>query len=1079
MDEKKDLKEKETESSKKNKFLDILTKKGVRFALLYVSIFGITAGAAYWITPFLDGSLEVKNYSQPNENKGLSGTDKLMAKLTTLTAVEANINDLSFSYLDKEGKTNEVSFKEDSTLYFSMPSTNDISFYTDTTITLKTLGSDIAPFSKSLTALLSSGSLFISLNNDGKDNFGPKIRYDNTNDYDTLFENLMDIFGPDFNEIDPSVYSFLDSILGNFGNFDSPDINVEFLEDEKASTENKHVFTVNLEMDQKPYAINLETDKDYNLTKVLANLDFSGTTINIDIDLTLNGDVAKKIVSYIPSDISSYTSVINLHGVFSKICNIVKAERFSLSLDGSLTNKKLDNGLTLSLDSAIDYKNNDYRVDLDLKDQKDLNNKDAFYQNIRFALLPNLEKKSDAYFDYNGVMKAKMDYSVLEALISRISNLSSINNVSFDSQKLLKLFSFVTESEVMKEVSNGRYQTILNMVDDLTLKDNFLEAKIHLNKLGFGENSLITITAGENLSNEEYLKTENKPNIFKINLTDISFSDYSFSGSINIGEDFTSTQEKIKFVALDTYHNMSALPSIYDQIEGVVNSKEAGLAINASMEGIPGTKLSLNGNLNVDIDDTLVNGSVVLKEENANFTKNHLVNFGLNQNEAKVQYTDEEEKETNLGTLAKFSFSTFTDLFSFLKILPDDTNFNNRFIKGLNLDLSEIALSLSLKDIIANNFTALATTKVLISSSLNDEESVFVLNGALFGFEEGNNITIALTYENGVYSEKDNNRQLKAIELRDLSLGSIKINASIGLTSYQNKSTLPEVDDSKYNDFSHVGELLKAGIKTASDFNTYDIHGEMAVTLWTTDIISLDMDFVANYTDSGWQYYLKLSNIPLIPALNSKYSMFTGYRRSVQIFYKEDKIYLLGENPFGEHGYLTEEDRINGKKHDWSESNKGIYSSSYFKKNSNLLPFILGDVLNLQPYYLSKIASSETSNSGLDINALLSGSFLKEKLATEKVLEKTTYDPLTHDYGLYLDIGTLLNTSFVAKMILGAKTNGTYLSQIAMEMMVFAGVKINFAFSASLNNVSTGLLSDEINSSINNLLSALEGEEVK
>ncbi len=1041
----------EEKKSKKKGFIAFFGKKGVRLTALYIALFSLSAGGAYWFTPYLNGSLN-DDYAGDNSDYGteLSNTDRFMAKLTGMTGMKGVINTLSVSFPDNDGNDatkNVVSLSSGSKLLFAMPDTKNIGFHLDTVASLSTTNSDIADVSKPMLINYDNNDLYVSV-------LGAKYKYLST-DYEQILDDVISVLGKDSVTIGSSFYAWVETLIaGMTGNAGSmPEMSVSFTE--TSSTESSHSYTCTITSDGVDYPIDMTSDADFNLTSVKTSLSFGDIDVDVDISTDMNGSSIKAISSLAPEDKDSYVSVVNMNGVFKKIAGLVKSKSFDIALEGSFSYKygkegeKKDDSILLSGFANVDLGKEDYRAGIEVKDP----NSSDYSQKVNLAYLPSDDaSEKEAYLDYNGVFKASMDQITMDAMMGRISDVADSSDSSFDKSKLEKLFSFVLESDVMNDLSEGHYQSAIEAIDDLKTENDKIIASVNLKGLGFGENAKIVATIDGNGQ-----EGSNDIKLLKIEIKNIALKETNFNAVITLDEYGAVSFDKTG------YNRLDKLPDVYDQMSSLANDKKAALDIDASIKAGE-TNIGVSGLAQFDAEKKLGTAKISIDEP----SKKHLLTTDFNETNVHMQYQDA-EKTDEKGTLAKISISSVKELIDYVSSLMNNERFEKRFLSPISSSIGEVALSSTLQSIIDGKYSVIASTKILESYTFTDERSIFTINPKALGLDKSVSFAINYASTPSVDKEGELTYKVDSLELLETEINGVKAALKISLGEYDNANeSALTYSEGEYNDFSSVASLAKAAINTATDFDTYHVKAEADVTLWTANIIHLDIDFVANYTESGWEYYAKLSNIPLIPAVNSQYSIFVGYTRSVELVYKNGTFYLVGNNPFGLHGYETDEDRESGTKIDWNETNSGTYGKEYLSNEENLLKFVLGDVLNVQPYYLNMISSSD----GESVASLPLGSDMK--LAYENVLEDVSYDADTNDYSMDLNIGAMLDADYVIKASLGAKVNDSgYLTKLGLSAFVFAGVRVDFSLNAELVEVGE-TLSDSLSSSISDVIATAE-----
>ncbi len=1019
---------------KTEKLSKFFEKRSVRSALIFTLLAGVSGTVTYFAFPNFvqgDAGADTTNKDTTDDINDIeTSVDKFASKLIETTGVEGTLN-LSVSFPDKDDddSTMNTVTLSDASIKFAMPSTKKIGLDLQGTVNYNNWNT--SNLEKATTHInYVDGNAYI-------DFWGGKIAYLDT-EYKSLIGELISIFSDSVVKIPDEFYDVLDKIAGSSDSSsdssDSTSDSSSSLADTKMTWtlvndgENSKEYKLEIDLSGTIIALNLFSDGDYNLTKLVANdLKFGDVTINVDLDTTINEDAISSIRSSIPADYQNYTSLMGLKGIIRKVGNAVTKEKFGLDMDLKLTHSEDDftENMSLGLDGDFDFGNNNYLASLDLANAAD----NSYSQKLDVAYL-NENKEQNAYLNYNDVTKVSTNLVTLEAMLGKMKTDGNSQDMSY----LAKIFDFVFDSEIVKAVQKGHYEAIADEVEKIEVSSNKIVLKVKLDKIGFGENSLVTIT---------FDGATDAP-ISRVSLEGIKAKNFALEGTIDINSFSTITFDN------SGYYKMEHLPDMFDQVSDLVDSKQATVKLEGSVLDENNYGLTFNGGTSFDANLKSGTGSIVLSQVNANYTKNHLFTVDVDEKKALFNYNDNDKKDEYAGLNGSISISNITDLVDLIKSLSGDESFKNRF-GGIFSSLQSNATSGIINEVIAGKYASLLSAKILNSCSISSSKANIVINGEILGLENDINVVIAfadtqkvVTDENGE-ATNETIRNIKSISLKDFEISSQKINVTISLEKYDNQ--LSKLDKSAtYTDFSSVTALGEYFLNTANELNSYHLTSSVSVTLWTANIIDIDVDLYISIQEGGTKIYGTLSNIPLIPAVNNDTWLFgthgdESYYRTVEFYYDDSNIYVHGLNPFGE--FEAEDENGNTVTYDFTENQYYKYETSYFKKTDNILNFLLKDVINLQDRLLAKI---DTNGIALPES--------KSALATEKLFKDFTFDNENKIWDLSIDLGGLLGNDFLKDLDL--KVTGTsdkYISDLSLSLTIFAGVKVEVAADVSLENI--------------------------
>ena len=1032
-------------------------KRSVRSGLIFALVAGISGTITYFAFPsFIQGDAGDNNViddgdsgTEPVE----SSVDRFASKLIETTGIEGQL-DLTVTFPDNDGDSttmNTISI-DDASLKFAMPSTSKIGLDFEGTINYNDWNTE--NLEKATTHInYVDGNAYV-------DFWGGKIAYLDT-EYKSLIGELISIFSDSVIKIPDSVYDFLDKMMGDDSSSESDSNDSSSDMSSLAGTkmdwtlvndgENSKEYKLDIDFDGTVISLNLFSDSDYNLTRVVAkDLKFNDVTINLELDTSINEDALSSIRSSIPTDYQNYTSLLGLKGIIRKVGNAVAKERFGLDMSLNLTHSESDftENMSIGLDGNFDFGTGNYLANLDLANAAD----NSYSQKLDVAYLTE-DNENNAYLNYNDVTKVSTNLVTLEAMLGRMQKDGNSQDMSY----LAKIFDFVFDSELINAVQKGRYELIADEIEKIEITSNKVVLKAKLDKIGLGDDSLATIV---------FDGTKNAP-ISQITLSGIKAKNFELEGNIDI-----NSYSTISFDSTG-YYKMEHLPDVFDQVSDLVDSKQATLKIEGSMLDENNYGMTFNGGTNFDANLKSGTGSVVLSQINKDYTKNHLFTLDVDEQQAIFNYNDNDKKDDYVGLNGSISLANITDLIDLIKSLTGEASFTKRF-GGIFSSFQSDATTGVTNDVINGKYAPLLSTKILNSCTISSSEANLLINGGIFGLENDINVIIAfadstkpVTDENGEVTD-ELIRNIKSVSLKDFVLSDKTINLTVSLEKFDN--TLSSLDKTAtYTDFSSVTTLAEYFLNTANELNTYHLTSALSVTLWTADVITIDADLYISIEEEGTKIYGTLSNIPLIPAVNNDTWLFgdhgddASYYRTVEFYYDAKNIYVHGVNPFGT--FDVENDEGETTTYDFTEIQDYKYETSYFSSVDNIIHFLLKDVINMQNRLLSKV---DTNGISLPTSS--------SALATEKLFKDFSFDNENKTWDLSLDLGGLLGNDFLKDLNIKATgTSDKYLSDLNLSLTIFAGVKIEISADVSLENIGKN---DFPTDSFNAYISAHENDEL-
>lgn len=997
-------------------------KRILNYSLLFVGLFGVTAATAYFLIPSKKSTLGT-NGDDPtasinsDEEDTMTPAQHFTSQLMAMKGLSATVDSFTASIPNSKDTANPTTISlKDTSLQLVMNGWPDISFNLDTTVVLNNA------VSKDINIFYADSNVYLS---------ALGLKYKTTSEtIDNLFDNIYDLgeaagIGTfDLGSIDTSKAS---SLLNNLTS--------------SGSAETGYVYTLPLD-DAKTQIITMTSDKDYNLTGVSATgLVFNGVTLTFSATTDLNASL--NTADFIPTDKDSYLDIYNSWTMIQKVADLVMKPSFGISMDIDMTKTKTESGVANTYEVAqiagsanLNVQSSLYGGSLSLKAPNEstlasnfvsLASEKITNQSLAAAYVGTTAtdgtKDGTVYASYNDALNLKMTTSVAENLIAKIKKDIPAKDLS----SATTLFSFVTDSTVMKALAKGQYEAVVNMLDDFKTANNQIIATVHLKDLGLGADSKIVVTLDGNAS---------ASSLASIEVFSIEMSDYEMNAK------FALTSYTAPSVTPENYQTLDKLPNIYDQFYALSQDIKAGATIKGSVMGYDSTTqkattdgVSFDGSTEFDANQDLTvdpkgksgTGTIDITQvkAGADYQTHHVAIDVRGVDKMLFRYTSSASNYQDYLN-GKFTISTLNDIIALVQKLMKSTD--ARYTKFLDA-LTETMANTVVGEIMAKDYETLLRNKVLTKLNVYSDSIELELDKKLLGSTTNVSIVIAL----------DTASKVKSVSLTDFAISGKLINATIALSDYDANALATLPDNVTYLDFSQIAVLMQFGI-TTSELNYFHITATAGVYIGSLLGVEPTLDFYISVDGATVKVVGYINDIPLIIGVNgSHYDNLLcsfGGTRNVVFYYQTGYCYIHGHDDY------------DGTKRDETQDIK--VKDTYFV--SNILHYLLADVLEASPSIQSQIDTSSSSSTAL--------------IKFEDVLKNFVYtaSTTTPKWDLTLDTGVLANDSSLKDLVVTISgtdkdsTDGTldgYLDTLNVTFSLVKVLTIKITLNAKLVNIGT------------------------
>ena len=717
--------------------------------------------------------------------------------------------------------------------------------------------------------------------------------------------------------------------------------------------------------------IKLFVNNDYRLTRVeLGTIDLGSVVIKgaLNINAIQNYKVIapdkEEYRRYNPAH--NYVEVINYKGWLQKLANFIDEDNQKFAVDFALNLGQKDNNVLVDIGSIQGAINADFSKILDFSKYMGDPSKDvainSFRNNASFGLDLHIfgqtheeySNLSVSYVEGQGflklnekeneqgvkkcVVKSKVETETMNWLIDEMPGMfSNIGSTSGDSSLLGGLFSFVTDSTFVKGIKNGDYSVVLDILKKVKNTEKTIEIDLDLSSLGFGDNAEVDLVLDSEVGANH--------KVLNLDINDVEMGSFMLNASIN-----TNEFSPIVIDELDSYDSLSFLPTVFDQVYNIVDTKQTGFAISGSMLDEDGVGIALSGKGQMDLGEKYGFGDLTIdqyKYKNKGVWYSHKIAIDVDNttddyslNNAHFVYGEKNGKNIK----GKVTIQSVLDIIDVFMTFIEDNKDNEKWTKFLApiekmLSIGELGNIISEKD-----YFRLLKNDLVKSCKRNGQQLDMIIGGELFDFD--NDMTVRVNLK------EDKLDSLELIDFKFSNNNTKKLNVKIALADYEpnRESSVDKSDLSSFMDLSSIAILLKFGIKTTEN-NYYHLTANINLDLGIIDLFKFNVDIYVVVQNGYCKIYGVIEDSKIMIAVQ-KYSVTCTSLKSEFTFetypdgdpHKEDGVggYF--------HFKVTEKKLLSGNHYyHYKTTSKNLLESE------NIIKYLLSDFLYMRDWIIDTI----------------------------------------------------------------------------------------------------------------------------
>lgn len=544
--------------------------------------------------------------------------------------------------------------------------------------------------------------------------------------------------------------------------------------------------------------------------------------------------------------------------------------------------------------------------------------------------------------DNSAVMRAKMQTSMMQNIINKLPPLIEKIKANIASRAEATdtpkegLFDFITSSELVTAIKEGRYDGILDVLETLRNNEKTIELGLNLSSLGLGSNAKVNLV----------LDAESSHKVLNLDVTGVEIGKANLSLHLNTNDYSDATINKISS-SKDAFFELDFIPGVIDQVSTIADTERAYIDLNGSVKDASNLGVNFGGWLQFDAKNKYGFGSLdidQLKENNK--TTRHSIDIHVD-NSAELasnrniyfQYGPNDEMK------GKLTVQTILDIVDLVKQLVGEKD--ERFTKFLEPIMETMGSGLLSSLINDQDYLALAKPSFLKEISYIDNKLNVVIAGDTLGMDSDIKISIIFELDN------EGEKELSALEIKDLVMGEKTINFRANLRNFNDTKDSPVNLTNDFMDFSHIKVLLEFGIYTTK-MNYYHLTGKVHLSAVSIINHDLNLDFHVLITGKETKVYGRVTGIPNLGRIFTNDWSLLGLGATIEYadFVFEPYGADSGDAIGGYFHILRRED------HTLAKDENVYYKTTSKNFLDNILEYIAIDMLNFNQTFIDRIGGS-------------------------------------------------------------------------------------------------------------------------
>ena len=724
----------------------------------------------------------------------------------------------------------------------------------------------------------------------------------------------------------------------------------------------------------------LTVDENYRLTRVdLGTIDLGNVTIKGALDISSIEDYT--VIAPDSTDYRNYNSayeyveIINYKGWLQKLANFIDEDNQKFAVDFALDLAQKDNSNLVEIGSIEGAINADFSKILDYSkymggDPTNNTTINSFRDNASLGLDLHIFGQNDVeysnlsvnYVEGKGflklneteddqglkrcVVKSKIETETMNWLIDELPEMFSGIGQDESSESMLSgLFSFITDSSFVSGIKDGDYSVVLDLLKNVKNTEKTIEIDLDLSSLGFGDDATVELVLDSD--------TAENHKVLNLDISNIEMGSFVFGASINTDE-FTP----IIIDDEDTYDSLDFLPTVFDQVYNIIDTKQAGFSIEGSMLDEDNVGITLEGKGQFDFGEKYGFGDLTIdqyKYKNKGVWYSHKIALDVDNttadksvNNAHFVYGD----KNGSNIKGKVTIQSVLDIIDVFMTFIEDNKDNEKWTKFLDpiekmLSIGELGNIINEKD-----YFRLLKNDLVKSAKRDNQKLDLIIGGELFDFE--NDMTIRVNLKD------DKLDSLELIDFRLSNSNTKKLNIKIAIEDFEadRESSVDKSDLSSFMDLSSIAVLLKFGIKTTEN-NYYHLTANINLDLGIIDLFKFKLEVYVVVQNGYCKIYGAIDDAKISFAVQKYNDITTKSLKSEFTFETYPEGDANREDGVGGyfHFKVTDTRRLSGNKiYHYKTTSKNLLESE------NIIKYLLSDFLYMRDWIIDAIGGVNLSS---------------------------------------------------------------------------------------------------------------------
>lgn len=669
----------------------------------------------------------------------------------------------------------------------------------------------------------------------------------------------------------------------------------------------------------------------------------------------------------------------------------------------------------------------------------------------------------------NTVMRACIDTATVQKVIEKVPTMMEAVMGEENEEKASDLFNAITDSKVVKGIKDGDYSSIIGLLDSISNDDDKIVLSLKLNDLGLGNNSRVVITLDSNSENE----------ILNITCSDIELASLKLDLTLE-SADFSADRINAVVANKDKYDNLHYLPSVFDQVTAILQSKKAGFALTGSYTDAQGLGLDISGwgqfdygvkygygNLTINEYKELKNGSPKLYTSHILALDVDNKNANLANNNLRFTYG------ANKGIKGRMTIESLSQIMDVVSLFIEDNKEDERFTKFVDPLMDLLGFSYLGEMLDTKDYAKLASNTLIrkIKESASGDSVSITIAGSVMSLD--NDLVININF-----AGQGENRTIKSLSVPGLVYNGKTIRLTLEIKEFDDNKLSPVNVNDNFINFSSLKMLLDFGLNTTKQ-GYYHLNADINMKLIGLDLIKFKLDFYVQVKGSETKVYGLVPKLPTATLLG--YAVFNSNNANSQTEFVFEPNRAASGNDIGGYFHILRTEKFSGGLFSSAHTDKYYFRSDSKNfvdagnKASNLIYYIVTDMLNIKATY-SNLINSEIAKGSDD-------SKIDDPKEYENIFKDGGYSyshqsgSKDHNFNIGINLEALTNSNVldVLTLDLTATENAQgkgYLSKASVHTSILSVVIIVDADIKLLNagSSATDWNADGIDSKYNNVV---------